>query len=391
LRCSQVVDELVNRGHEIHILCDRPANEKPFIIQNQTPNIYRILYKRNSKISLTKKIYRDYTDIRGIEKIIKVVNPDLIYFWHMAPLSNAIFPYLTQLGIKMVYDEGGSGLLHLYKVYQRWMYFYKNPNDNLFKLVYKRTIMQIIYWLSGKRIRNYWEWPQKMIIYYNSASSLMYAKKQIPFLSAKIIYSGIKLDDFTFNPIVTRESKIKIILPGRITPIKGTMDGIDLLHGLRNNGINADLTIVGFVDSKEYLKAIQERIIECGLSGMVKFLPMQSHADMVHLFHMSDICYFPSYQKFGLSRIPLEAMACGCLVIAYGNEGSSEIIADGHTGFVVDPQDFNSCIALINDYKQSGQYKSIRNQARVSVEQNYSFQKYINNIEELLLAVVGNG
>lgn len=388
LRCQDVLNELVKKGHELFVLSEKVEHEPRNAQQTDNPQIYRILNLRNSKDSILQQVIRDYVDIRKIENILTKIKPDMIYFWHMAPLSNAIFPYLSQKGYPMIFDEGGSGLIHLYKIYNRWIYFYKEKNGDPIKQWIKGFFMRVVSRLSGNRICNQWEWPNKMSIYYNSMSSLNYAKTSIPGLTAEVIHSGIHIEKFVFDPSKKSNGRIKIILPGRITPIKGTIDGVDLLNDLRGHGIDAELLIVGFVDSEEYLNAIKERAVNLKVSEFIYFLPMQKHVDMVKLYQEFDFCFFPSYQEIGFSRVPLEAMACGCLVISYGNEGSSEIIQDGFNGYIISPRNFERCIAIMNNCLSSEKYRNILFQARECVEKEYSFQKYIDRITQLLQKTV---
>ena len=81
----------------------------------------------------------------------------------------------------------------------------------------------------------------------------------------------------------------------------------------------------------EILDAIQNK----SLADKVTIQPMLTQDELVRHYQEADICFFSSYQEIGFSSTPLEAMACGCIVISYGNEGSDEIIDNGENGFLV--------------------------------------------------------
>jgi glycosyltransferase involved in cell wall biosynthesis len=91
----------------------------------------------------------------------------------------------------------------------------------------------------------------------------------------------------------------------------------------------------------------------------------------------------------GFSRIPLEAMASGCLMITYGNEGSIEVITNNETGFIVSEGDFEGISSIIQEVIENPEkYKKICRAARKVVEQNHSMEIYVNKIETFLLSTL---
>ena len=117
----------------------------------------------------------------------------------------------------------------------------------------------------------------------------------------------------------------------------------------------------------------------------VTFLPMVPQDTIHDLYQLGDICYFASYHKFGLSRIPLEAMACGCIVITYGNEGSDEIVENEKNGFIVRPGDDHAILEIISRLKHNPDLvSSLTRAARQEIETNNSMGYYLDKIESAL-------
>ena len=68
----------------------------------------------------------------------------------------------------------------------------------------------------------------------------------------------------------------------------------------------------------------------------VEFLGRVPDAEMGALYRESRALLFPAMEDFGI--VPLEAMASGRAVIAYGRGGALDTVRDGETGVLFDAQ-----------------------------------------------------
>jgi len=128
-----------------------------------------------------------------------------------------------------------------------------------------------------------------------------------------------------------------------------------------------------------------------GLKSQARILPMLSREELVRLYHQADITFFPSKYRSGFSRIPLEAMACGSILISYGNEGSDEIIRDGENGFLAREGDAEaSAEILLRLLREPNLSAQISSNAREQIEKQFSMQTYLSNIEVFLRSTVEN-
>lgn len=110
---------------------------------------------------------------------------------------------------------------------------------------------------------------------------------------------------------------------GRLTPYKR----FDLLVETFNE-TGLPLKIVGTGVSEKKLRAAAKENIE--------FLGFVSDEELRRLYSAAKALIFPQLEDFGI--IPLEAMACGCPVIAYGEGGALETVVDGKTGILFPEQ-----------------------------------------------------
>ena len=325
--------------------------------------------------------------MKKLERVIDRVQPELIYLWHVQNLSNAILPFLSRQRIPLIFDDGGSELIYLARLQQRGLYFYRNEDEPAIKTRLKQAVRQIARLVSGGRIVPDWQWPREMRVYFNSRSALENARAHgVPVEGASVISSGLDLDRFPFRERTQLQQPIRIFLPARIKEQKGALDGVLLVDELRRRGVLSRLLIIGEVQSNENLAMLQREIDERNLGGQIKIRTMVDQAEMSRLYREHDFCLFPSYFKTGFSRVPLEAMASGCLVLTYGNEGSNESIQDQVTGYLLSEGDIISAADRIEVLVADNTiFKKVITTARRVIEEKYTMEDYLQNIETVLI------
>lgn len=120
------------------------------------------------------------------------------------------------------------------------------------------------------------------------------------------------------------------------------------------NSIGEKLLIVGKGTETEQLKTIAKSNIE--------FLGWRSDQELAQLYAGCRALIFPGEEDFGI--VPLEAMACGKPVIAYGKGGALETVVDGTTGVFFYEQSTNSLKQAIQKAVETNfNAQNIRNHA----------------------------
>lgn len=387
IRVKDIMDGLAERGHEILVLTTKAKRPVRAREVNSNYPIERVLRNHSGIKRFLKELYFDVLDVGLIRRYINDFKPDLIYLGHIYPISKQLVPLLSSLSIKVLFDEGGNGLKGAWTDHGRWFrllsdYKFKSKAINFFL----PTIRRIILWVNSGKLVDHWSWPEKMRIIFNSDLNLNNAELiGVPVYNARVVHSGVDSENFIFKPRNNLASPIKIIIPGRIEPKKGQIDGVRLLDQLNNHGVNAELTFIGPNSNVDYYAQLVKEIGLLGLEERVGFEDMVSQEELVELYQQADICFFPSYHRSGFSRVPLEAMATGCIVISYGNEGSVEVIKNGITGFLVEPGEINEVGEIIGLLAASStMVKEVCANAREEVVEKYSLPTYISQIEEIL-------
>ena len=117
-----------------------------------------------------------------------------------------------------------------------------------------------------------------------------------------------------------------LLLPGRITRLKGHDDLFHLIEGLNNAGIPAHGLVAGDAHAKKhaYFEELRGVVRTRGLAGDITFLGHRQ--DIREVMAVSDIVCALSQQPESFGRTVLEAMALGKPVVGYDCGGVGELL-----------------------------------------------------------------
>lgn len=405
-RVCDVMDRLTSRGHQVTVLTTQPdASLKIGPVEHSYPVIRklhgtrrgmswaeRLTTKTSTKLLgvglvFMRQIWRDLYDLRLIDHTIRTFHPDIIYLGNILPLTRSLFPFLTSVQFPLALDDGGKTMEMVYEERGFWYRFLEeiNPSSALVRWM-KDIFVSVICFISARRLKSSWFWPEKInVIFNNYRSHQSFFSTAIPFHSSAVIHSGLDLEKFSFEPGPHAGQPLRIIVPGRIEPNKGQLDAVRLSAMLQQAKVDHHMTIVGDRWNTDYANQLEAEVTKLDLGERVRILPMQDKASLIELYHQSDICFFPSCHKTGFSRISLEAMACGCVFISYGNEGSNEIVRNEEIGFLVETGNLSQTLELIHNLAENrAEIEKVTKAARQELEQQYSIYKYIDQIESFL-------
>ena len=171
------------------------------------------------------------------------------------------------------------------------------------------------------------------------------------------------------------------ILAARLDAIKNHGALIDAVNQVAASRPDVTLVVVGDGPKAAALKA--------RAGDHVRFLGYRS--DTARLMQGFDLFVLPSFNE-GISNTILEAMVRGLPVIATNVGGNPELVADGKTGFLVDPQKpgdmADKITAYMYDPKMMGQHGE---QGRHLVMQQFSIQAMVENYEAVNRGLILRG
>ncbi len=149
-------------------------------------------------------------------------------------------------------------------------------------------------------------------------------------IPVRFAYNGINLENYPYNPAIERSDKYLFL--ARMTAFKGAHVFIDLMRSIQASGdLVGDDTMVEDQNYVERLKQACKSYPDVNYVGGVE-------RDRAKLYFQKAGCYILPCQQgwqepFGLTVV--EAMACGCPVLATCSGAIPELIVEGVTGFTV--------------------------------------------------------
>jgi glycosyltransferase involved in cell wall biosynthesis len=149
--------------------------------------------------------------------------------------------------------------------------------------------------------------------------------------TSTVIHPPVDLARFT--PSVTVDDTY--LCAGQITPYKKIEIAVEAF-----NKMGKKLEIIGS-GASDKLKSLA--------GPTVSFLGALQDADMSRKFSRCKALIFPGVEDFGI--VPLEVMASGRPVIAYGRGGALETVLDGRTGLLFQEQTVDSLIDAVTRFE----------------------------------------
>ncbi|MDH3328405.1 MAG: glycosyltransferase family 4 protein [Desulfobulbaceae bacterium] len=220
-------------------------------------------------------------------------------------------------------------------------------------------------------------------------------------LDSKVTLNYRGVDEDLFSPVrVTPErvdtlaekwnidrSKTIIMLPGRLTKLKGQHVFIKSLTLLKSNNFHA--VLVGDTDDNPgYTRFLVNLIREYNLEGKISLVGHCS--DMPAALLLADIVVSAtSSEPEAFGRTTAEAMAMGKPVIATAHGGSLETVVNGETGWLVTPSSAEDMARALNEaIADPDQRKAFGEAGQKRVHQMFTLktmcEKTLNIYRELL-------
>jgi len=122
-----------------------------------------------------------------------------------------------------------------------------------------------------------------------------------------------------------------VALLARLDELKGHDDLLDVLPKLVVRFPEIQLLFIGDGWRRAHL---EKRIAEAGVSDHVRLMGLIPHELVREVLPAADVKVLPSYQE-GQSRTLVEALLCGCGIVAYDVGGIGSVCIDGETGKLV--------------------------------------------------------
>ena len=250
------------------------------------------------------------------------------------------------------------------------------------------------YYVVGKKFPRLMRWVLRYASAIAMVSTAMITDAKSSEICAEKIFLGPMGVDLNGTFTASNSARTGVVYVGRLVRKKG----VDVLvrawslcsDTVRRNG----LTIIGGGEQEHFLKLLAT---ELGISDTIRFIGPTSHDELPEILHSAKLLVFPSIvaednDQEGLGLVPIEAMGCGCPVLASDIPSLHDVIDDGVNGefFRMGSKHVlaNSLTELISNQARLQQYSQ---NGRDSVLKRYDWRcvgKTYSNMYQQLISEV---
>lgn len=337
---------LIQQGHQAYVI----SSGGPLVSELETMGAKHILLPVHSKNPFI--IYRNS---QKLNKIIQDYKFDLIHVRSRAPAWSCL-PASRQTKTPLVSTFHGQ-------------YGHQNKLKKLYNSSMLRTdtCIAVSQFIKNHLKENYPQYavPIKLI------------RRGIDLSYFSQTYTADQIERLKDQWHIDQEHKV-VLLPGRITRIKGHLTLLKALTQLRSERITC--LIVGDAAGKlAYHRSLLDFIEANQLSEQVKFTGNCN--DMVALYALADIVISASSKPEAFGRTACEAQAMGCLVVATRHGGSLETIAPAQQPFMCDVDSSESMAKAIKlalslcQKDKMEQKQAIIQASKAHITQNFSLER----------------
>lgn len=194
--------------------------------------------------------------------------------------------------------------------------------------------------------------------------------------------SGVNLEKYKLLDYPEEKKDLEFLFIGRIMKEKGIDLYIETAKYIRNKYSNTKFHVIGYCE-QEY----EDKLKKLQNDGIIVYHGKQNN--MIPFYKMSCCTIHPTYYPEGMSNVLLESAASGRPVITTDKPGCREIVNNGVTGYIVQPENFESLknavekfVNLVyNDKKEMGQ--AGRRKIEKEFDRNIVIEAYLEQINEL--------
>ncbi|WP_372400572.1 glycosyltransferase family 4 protein (plasmid) [Azospirillum sp. HJ39] len=190
-----------------------------------------------------------------------------------------------------------------------------------------------------------WLWRRASAVVANSGGLADLARRFAPDQPVAIIPNGVDARRFTpATAAADAAGGLSLLFVGRVVRQKGLDVLFDALASLPPALLaGVTLRIVGDGPARPELEAQAQRLC---LSECIRFLGWLGRDELPAAYRSADAFVFPSRDE-GMPNVVLEAMAAGLPVVATRIAGNRDLVVDGETGLMLEPDDVPALASAI--------------------------------------------
>jgi glycosyltransferase involved in cell wall biosynthesis len=385
--CGQVREALERKGHQTTVLTSshgKTGSTREVIRKLQLFLPFSMKATGKNRI---RRLFADTFNYRITKEVLRKKDFDLALIFSQLRLTTGPARAVQEKGIPAIYSMND---------YHIESYLPADPADGKFGRVKNWIDLEI---LGNLHIGSL---DLKNVTCISRTVRRELISRGIRVNEATIIYQGIPVEQFPPKPVpgcmpaglpvskgeqpMPDSEPLKILYAGQLHEYKGVHTILESIQHLPE-WLNTQITIAGN-GPHEYKEHLKDLADQTGIN--VRFAGQLSHDELAIEYRNNHVFIFPSIwpEPFGLTH--LEAMASGTTVISTTDGGHGEFLVDGENALTfskADPIELAAAITRLCETK--GLSESLACNARAMVEERFSMERYVDDLEAYCLEVAG--
>ncbi len=196
-------------------------------------------------------------------------------------------------------------------------------------------------------------------------------------LNIEVLPNAVSIGE---NPLKKNDSEKTIIFLGRLHESKGLHEIIEACKTIADENIKFNFRCFGAGAEKDFFVGEMKKVLGAKFYYGGVIAGKAKRRELVE----ADIFLLPSRYGEGLPIALLEAMAAKCVPVVADVASVGTVVKNGANGFLVEPYNAAQTAEILKKLL-SGKtdFEKLRENARKTIEENYSFENYVEHLDEI--------
>jgi len=375
--------ELKELGHQVYVITTVRNKSEAAELDYQGLDVFKIYANYHERWRAYLSLYNPQT-INQVEKIIKQIKPDIVHIHNVHYyLSYYCLKIAKKYSRAVFLTAHDTMLFHYGKLFE-----FVNFNDLSIpdKFNYKITPWQQIKRFKKRYnpfrniiIRHYLKYVDTV---FSVSDVLKEALAQNGIRDTVVIHNGVNIDNWQCVDSKIEDFKKKhslvdkkiVSFVGRLSTLKGGEKAIKAMGKVVRRVPGAILLVIGKKDS--YAKEMGSLANKANVP--IVFTDWLDGDELIAAYYTSNVFLTPSIYLDPFNLINIEAMAAGKPVIGTCFGGTSEIVINDETGYIVNPFNIDEMtdkiVDLLNNFQKLEQFGQ---NGLKRIRDNFSLEKQI--------------
>ncbi|GKU84891.1 glycosyltransferase family 4 protein [Niallia sp. NCCP-28] len=377
---QKLAEGLVKNGHNVSVVCTDKEDKYEIlngvqVFRIKIKNMYDPIESQKQGI-IRKSIYRiidlyNIFNYKRLREIFIKVKPDVVHTNNTYGISPVIWSVSKKLNVPIVHT-----LRDYYLMYPYGNLTNSESGKSLLN-IYEKLHKSFHRFISSKV--NYVTAPSKFTLDKFIEKDFFY-KSQKKVIFNAIDFNKNTIDQWYANKISKTNNKVtKFVYLGTLGEHKGVHILLNAFHEIEDNHI--ELHIAGKGTLQNMVEEFEQK------DSRIKYHGFLQGENLEKLLLQCDVLLAPSvwYEPFG--RVVIDGYKHALMVIGSSSGGLAEIIKDGKTGLLIEPNSSESLKLGINKLKKSENKEQLLINCREELN-TFSIEKQIKDFETIYYSLI---